>query len=176
MAADPDRRAAIARFIEAAHAKIDEADGYYILGVERDASAVQIRAAYYRLAARLHPDLHGDWMETELKRKLTTVYSRVVEAYKVLSDGGRRAQYDTGLAEGKLRWDADEGARPKIHRPEDDIENPNAKKFFLLGLDALRTGNPKSAVVNLKFALSVEPGNERIIEELAKAKELDSED
>jgi len=176
MAGDADRRAAIASFIETAYARIDEADGYYILGVSRDASAMQIRAAYYRLAARLHPDLHGSWMEPALKRKLTTVYSRVVEAYKVLSDGARRAQYDKGLAEGKLRWDADAGARPKIHRPEDDIENPNAKKFFLLGLAALRTGNATSAVVNLRFALSVEPGNQRILDELAKAEAAAGED
>jgi DnaJ-class molecular chaperone len=169
MAGEDERQSAIAAFIETAFARIDDADGYYILGVSRDANAQQIRAAYYRLAARLHPDLHGKWMDEVLRRKLTTVYSRVVEAYKVLSDGERRAQYDKGLAEGKLRWDADAGARPKIHRPEDDIENPNAKKFFLLGLEALRSGNAKSAVVNLRFALSVEPGNARIKEELAKA-------
>ncbi len=169
MAEEAERRNAIAAFIEKAFARIDEADSYYILGVNRDASSIQIRAAYYRLAARLHPDLHGSWMDPALRRKLTTVYSRVVEAYKVLSDGERRAQYDEGLVKGKLRWDADEGARPKIRRPEDDIENPNAKKFFLLALDARRSGDVRSAVVNLRFALSVEPDNARIKEELAKA-------
>jgi DnaJ-class molecular chaperone len=171
MADGAERRAAIADFIEKAYERIDQADSYYILGVSRDATVMQIRAAYYRLAARLHPDLHGTAMAPELKRKLTTVYSRVVEAYKVLSDGTRRAQYDEGLAKGNVRWDADEGARPKIRRPEDDVSNPGAKKFFLLALDAMRTDNAKSAVMNLRFALSLEPDNERIKAELAKAEE-----
>lgn len=168
-----EQRAAIASFIEKAHATIDCADGYYILGVDRDAAASDIRAAYYRLASRLHPDLHGDWMPLELRRKLTTVYSRVVEAYKVLSNGEHRRQYDEGLAQGKLRWDANEAAKPKLpHRPEDDVENHAARRFFLLGHNALLAGDGKSALLNLELALSMEPENPTIAAALAKAREL----
>ena len=58
---------------------LGETDYYAILGVPRDATATQMRERYYALASRLHPDLHGEWMSAELRTKLTSVYSRVVE-------------------------------------------------------------------------------------------------
>jgi DnaJ-class molecular chaperone len=164
-------RAAVAAFIDKAHASIGEVDSYYLLGVGRDASSSEIRSAYYRLAARLHPDLHGDWLTAELRRKLTSVFSRVVEAYKVLSNGERREQYDRGLAEGRVRWDADAAAKkPRIRRVEDEVPDGAARKFFVLGRDALLSGNIKSAVMNLELAMSMAPGNATIAAELARAK------
>lgn len=164
-------RVAVAAFIEKAHASIGEVDSYYLLGVGRDASTGEIRAAYYRLAARLHPDLHGDWLSVDLRRKLTSVFSRVVEAYKVLSSGERREQYDRGLAEGRVRWDADAAAKkPRIRRIEDEVPDGAARKFFVLGRDALSSGNIKSALMNLELARSMAPGNLVIAAELARAK------
>jgi DnaJ-class molecular chaperone len=167
-----DPRGAIARFVERAHEALASTDYYGILGVARDTNAVQMRDVYYKLAAKLHPDLHAGWMNEEQRRKLTSVYSRVVEAYKILSDGQRRAQYDAGLAEGKLRFDADAAARPKIKRVEDDVPDGSARKFFLLGCDALRSRNGKGAVMNLRMALSMAPGNEVIKRELEVAEKL----
>lgn len=60
------------------------ADLYEILGVDRDATADDIKKAYRRRARELHPDTGGD----------EEAFKQVQHAYQVLSDGQRRARYD----------------------------------------------------------------------------------
>ena len=43
------------------------------------ASTEEIRDAYYKLASRLHPDVHGEGIDPDFRRRLTSVFSRVVE-------------------------------------------------------------------------------------------------
>jgi outer membrane protein assembly factor BamD (BamD/ComL family) len=88
----------------------------------------------------------------------------------VLSHGERREQYDAMIAEGRLRWTADDDARPKRKRPEDQITDAAAKKFYLLGMEALRTGNTSSAVMNLQFAQQRDPNNPVIRDAFEQAK------
>jgi molecular chaperone DnaJ len=59
-------------------------DYYKILGVPPDASDEEIRQAYYRLAHKYHPDKGGD----------PEKFKEINEAYQVLSDKQKRAQYD----------------------------------------------------------------------------------
>lgn len=59
-------------------------DYYQILGVTREASAEEIKKAYYRLAHQHHPDKGGD------EKK----FKEISEAYQVLSNKDKRDQYD----------------------------------------------------------------------------------
>lgn len=61
------------------------ADYYDILGVKKDAGADDIRRAYRRLAHEHHPDKTGG----DDKK-----FREINEAYQVLSDKGKRSQYD----------------------------------------------------------------------------------
>lgn len=64
------------------------ADYYDLLGVSRSASAEDIKKAYRKAALRYHPDRNpGDKAAEEKFKELS-------EAYHVLSDADRRAQYD----------------------------------------------------------------------------------
>ena len=64
-------------------------DHYQVLGVDRDASAEDIKKAYRKLARQLHPDVtQEDGAEEKFKQ--------VTHAYEVLSDPQQRANYDTG--------------------------------------------------------------------------------
>ena len=63
-------------------------DYYEVLGVSRDSSTDEIKKAYRKLAKKYHPDVNPDNKEAEAKFKEAT------EAYEVLSDSEKRAQYD----------------------------------------------------------------------------------
>ena len=67
----------------------DKRDYYEVLGVEKGASADEVKKAYRKLAKKYHPDLNPDDKEgAEAKFKEAT------EAYEVLSDDTKRQQYD----------------------------------------------------------------------------------
>jgi len=63
-------------------------DFYDVLGVTRDASASEIKKAYYRLAKQYHPDVNPGDHEAEDK------FKEAAQAYQVLSDEEQRARYD----------------------------------------------------------------------------------
>ncbi|MBD2777226.1 DnaJ C-terminal domain-containing protein [Iningainema tapete] len=63
-------------------------DYYEILGVAKDASNEDIKKNYRRLARQYHPDLNPGNKAAEEK------FKDIGEAYEVLSDTSKRAQYD----------------------------------------------------------------------------------
>jgi molecular chaperone DnaJ len=66
----------------------EKRDYYEVLGVERNASADDIKRAYRKLALQYHPDRNPDDPEAEGR------FKEAAEAYDVLSDEQKRAQYD----------------------------------------------------------------------------------
>jgi curved DNA-binding protein len=61
---------------------------YDILGVSRDATAEEIKRSYRKLARQYHPDMNPGDKAAEEK------FKDISEAYEVLSDTAKRAQYD----------------------------------------------------------------------------------
>lgn len=66
-------------------------DYYEILGLKRDASEKEIKAAYRKLARKWHPDLHT---EKDKKEEAEVKFKKINEANEVLSDPEKRAKYD----------------------------------------------------------------------------------
>ena len=75
-------------------------DLYQRLGVQRGASEAEIKKAYRSLAKQLHPDRNKD-NPNAAKR-----FGEVTQAYDLLSDKDKRAQYDRG--------EIDEEGNPKM--------------------------------------------------------------
>ena len=63
-------------------------DYYEILGVDRKASGSDVKRAYRKLALKYHPDKNPDDSKAEEK------FKEAAEAYEVLQDDQKRAQYD----------------------------------------------------------------------------------
>jgi molecular chaperone DnaJ len=65
-----------------------EKDYYAILGVDKKADAATIKKTYRSLARELHPD------KTKGDKKLEDKFKEVSEAYEILGDDKKRAEYD----------------------------------------------------------------------------------
>jgi len=63
-------------------------DYYDVLGIARGASSDEVKRAYRALAREHHPDVSDDKSAAEHR------FKEINEAYEVLSDPGKRAQYD----------------------------------------------------------------------------------
>src|SRR5690242_16086230 len=87
-------------------------DPYEVLGVDRKASAGDIKSAYRRLAKKLHPDANKN------DPKAATRFAELNAAHELLGDEDKRKAFDRGEidAEGKPRFRGFEGfgggARP----------------------------------------------------------------
>ena len=68
-------------------------DYYEVLGVDKKASAADIKKAYRKIAIKYHPDRQGDKSDAE-KKEAEEKFKEAAEAYAVLSDEQKRQQYD----------------------------------------------------------------------------------
>ena len=67
---------------------MEKRDYYDVLGVSKSATADEIKKAYRKLARQYHPDVNKDNPDAAEK------FKECSEAYSVLSDEKKRAQYD----------------------------------------------------------------------------------
>ncbi len=67
---------------------MDKRDYYEVLGVAKTASEADLKSAYRKLAMQYHPDKNPNNPEAEER------FKEAAEAYEVLSNADRRAQYD----------------------------------------------------------------------------------
>ena len=77
-------------------------DYYSVLGIKRSASQEEIKRAYRKAVFRYHPDRNPDDHDAAEK------FKQVLDAYEVLSDSGRRANYDQVTRSAESETEAEE--------------------------------------------------------------------
>jgi curved DNA-binding protein CbpA len=147
---------------------LDDANYYEILGVLEIADAEAIRLAFHEFSLGFHPDAHPG-VGPDVQARLTRVFQRGVEAYRVLSVPESRAQYDLALAKGELRLEG--GAATRIEtgaRSLDDLcRSPGAKLYAKRAEDLIATGELEKATTELYRALRAEEGeNPELLERI----------
>lgn len=141
--------------------RLSSLDYFELLQVPRDAEPLAIRDAYYRALRRYHPDRHvGGERAPARQQKLALLCARIGEAYRVLSDPARRAEY---LAAGETR------SRPRARRILADSRDPRTDKgrsLLASARDLIARGNIPGARAKLELALQFEPESAALRREL----------
>jgi curved DNA-binding protein CbpA len=88
-------------------------DYYKILGIQRNASASEVKSAYRRLARQRHPDLNGG------SEKAAREFALIALAYRTLSDPQERTYYDN-----QFRRITSDASGSFLHS-----ENPHARRM-----------------------------------------------
>ena len=161
---DP-RNTKIDGYMNEANQKAEKArnrDYYQILGINRNATAAEIKKAYRKLALKYHPDRNS---ESEQSKKVAQrKFQDVSDAYSVLSDPKKKEMFDQGIdplnpetASGAGPAGA-EGPQMNMHFSGGDPEeifkmffNGNGGKTFFHSSSASGNGNGNNNFGNFKF-------------------------
>lgn len=106
---------------------------YDILGVSRTASEESIRKKYHELARKYHPDVYK-------KPDAEQIFKDINEAYAVLSDSLKRADYDQQLEQGFMRKKPEEAPREEEARAQPTLSMFLAaflRMFFVMAVGIL---------------------------------------
>ncbi|GAW21992.1 hypothetical protein ANO14919_115230 [Xylariales sp. No.14919] len=100
---------------------------YDVLGLERTATADQVKSAYRKLALKNHPDKVSE----DQKQKAHETFQSIAFAYAVLSDSTRRKRYDETGSTSESIVDSDGFSWSDFYREQfrDAISNNAIEKF-----------------------------------------------
>ena len=151
---------------------IEELDYFQILKVTQGASPDDIKNAYFRESRQYHPDKYYN-EAPEISKKVTAIFKRITEAYKILSDPETRETYTQSISGAdrakNLRYVIGvQGGMPK----EDEGQTPMGKKYFQMGKIAFNNMDYKGAKINFQLATKMEPKNETFKAYMAKLEEI----
>jgi len=86
--------------LRAVYERVRTGDHFEALGVKRDATSAQIKTAYFQLAKSYHPDAGPANEPAALKKLRADIFARLGEAWGVLGEEAKRAEYVRLLASG----------------------------------------------------------------------------
>lgn len=160
--------------------RLAESDHYSLLGLTKDASEDQIRAAYRRRTKEFHPDQYYRKLPDDLLQSLQKAFQQLNTAYRTLIDKKRRVNYDISIGN-YANPEAVRSAMPHVRRQkafkkayEKVVKPRNDRVQQLLDAadDDMHKAHFKSAQNKLQVALAMDPLNPTIKQKMKKVKEL----
>lgn len=138
-----DQSAAMRFEIDEKSTQLDQLDFYGVLGITQDATAPQIKKAYFSAAKRYHPDALARLGLEDMKEQAGAVFGRIAEAYETLSADAKRKSYDLSL----------QNDGPEI----DTARVAQAETFYRKGEILIRMGDFRGSLEYLKPAVELWP-------------------
>jgi molecular chaperone DnaJ len=137
-------------FLSKRHWSMSKKDFYSTLGVDKKASAEEIKKAYRQKAMQHHPDKNPGNKEAETK------FKEVAEAYSVLSDEQKRTSYDQ-MGHGNYTQHANQsGGYGRGHSGMDDVFSGFGDIFStMFGEGRRKTSSKKGPVAERGADLSL---------------------
>lgn len=137
-------------------------DYYKILGVTRDASSEDIKRAFHKLAHKHHPHKGGD--ENKFKE--------INEAYQVLSNQEKRAQYDTFDSGENMNWNwGNSPSGPNVDFDLGDLSEM-FEDMFGFGKRGRKTNLKKGIDIKVDIEISLEETLKSITREINLYKQV----
>lgn len=90
------------------------ADYYEILEITKQATANEIKTAYYQLAKKYHPDRYRQPEYSDLRSQLETLFSKITQAYDTLREPASRATYEEKMKRAPKSAPAIEARMPSV--------------------------------------------------------------
>ncbi len=151
-----------------------------ILEVKPNASVDDAQAAFYKIARIAHPDLHRNHMTAEELELVTSAYSTAAGAYQDFRAQAATAQRVKGDSSGKtpppaVTTPAGPTSTPPSgipNAPVDQQMNGRALVYYRKAEIALRRGDLKGAILQIKMAIASDPASAFLRSALA---EVDAE-
>jgi curved DNA-binding protein CbpA len=143
------------------------ADFYDVLGVTRQSTTAEIKAAYYHLAKKYHPDRHHQRDSGDLRIKLEALFALVTQAYDTLSQPAERASYDDRIRKASGTLPAGPPRTPPLASPEPAASEPRASDD---GRVAASGPNPSNGQPGNSDSLPPPPVESPVAEGIAMSK------
>jgi len=155
---------------------------YQILQVGPEADQSEIRRSYYRLMREYSPDRFMRETNEKTKEQLKEIFRILTHSYEVLTDPDARKEYDltipdfTGAAPEEEEaieslWDSEEGKSALMEA------NPDlARSFYDSAMEDFRNENYRSAELNFKLAVEMDPNNSDYQAGLSKTRRIVAKD
>ena len=157
-------------YLDRVEPNLSKLNHFELLDVDAISSEGIIQDAFHQMATRMHPDRHRKQLSPRDHERLTIVYARIAEAYRVLRDEELRTNYLVKIASNK-------GAEKKPAEASEDeslsMLGAKTQRLYRRAQTALRTGDRKSAVLNLRMALAKHPSSSFLKNALREAESGD---
>ena len=141
--------------IDQTYLSLGHKDYYTLLGLTTKADMPQIKAAYYRLARKFHPDRYYGLDDLVVKEKIDIIFSTINSAYETLKNAKSRVQYDSAPLDDRRINLAKSPSEPVAASPENVAKV--AEDYYQRAQKAYSSRNFFEAVQFLRSATQIAP-------------------
>ena len=141
--------------IDQTYVSLSQKDYYTLLGVTTNADITQIKAAYYRLARKFHPDRFYGMDDSVLKEKIDIIFSTINVAYETLKNSRTRHIYDSSSLDDR-RIQPSSMVNDSRRIPAENVAKV-AEDYFQRSQKSFNSRNVFEAVQFLRSATQIAP-------------------